>query len=141
MSHLRQYFSFGSPPFPLESSVIKTRTLSKSASPRTGAHWSAKVRRTSASANQQGGRVIIGPCDGGPREPCLGNAQRGGQASVRFRMGFQKGSEIPDGGYCQEIYQRQRGARKGLFGAVEGPGQRLGQILLLTRLSRAQRTQ
>ena len=35
MSHLRQYFSLGSPPFPLESSVIKTRTLSKSASPRT----------------------------------------------------------------------------------------------------------
>ena len=96
MSHLRQYFSFGSPPFPLESSVIKTRTLSKSASPRTGAHWSAKVRRTSASASQQGGRVIIEPCCAVPREPCLEMAnaadkrQSEDQASIWLQYGFQK---------------------------------------------------
>ncbi len=49
---LRQYLSFGSPPFPLESFVIKTRTLSKSASPFTSAHCSAKVRKTKAKICQ-----------------------------------------------------------------------------------------
>ena len=136
MSHLRQYFSFGSPPFPLESLVIKTRTLSKSASPRTGAHWSAKASRTSARASQEGSRVVIGPCCAVSREPCLDIAkaadkrQSEDRASVWLQDGFQKRGEESRWRMLPRVIPRftsrfgcpdrqaRQGARKGPFGAL-----------------------
>ena len=49
---LRQYFPGGSPALPLQSSVSKTLTLSKSASPHTGAHSKTRAMREVASGSQ-----------------------------------------------------------------------------------------
>ncbi len=57
---LRQYLPGGSPALPLESSAIKTLTLSKSASPRTRAHCDTRVTRDVANESQLGSLRSIG---------------------------------------------------------------------------------